>query len=164
VFLDRDGTINYTGRDGRPPRNGEGLQIIPGAVEAAKLLRERGFTLVIVTNQPEISRGTLPLGHVNRSNTQAQQAVGAVAVMTCSHDWRVQDCECRKPKPGMLLKAALAHNIDLTRSWIIGDKDTDVEAGLAAGAKGILLQANVPNELPRSLQPILWEEQHANLP
>jgi D-glycero-D-manno-heptose 1,7-bisphosphate phosphatase len=147
VFLDRDGTINvekeYLHRE-------EEFAFIPGAPEAIRLLREAGFLLVVVTNQSGISRGyydeaALERLHAFMDEELARLGTKVDAYYFCPHHpqhgigpYR-SDCACRKPLPGMLLAAAADLSIDLAVSFMVGDKLADVEAGLAAGCRPLLV-------------------------
>lgn len=134
AFLDRDGTIIV---DGGYLADPAGVQLLPGAVDALRLLRDRGFSLVVISNQSGLARGLIrPDQHdaVNRRFVEvlAEQAIALDAVYYCPHG-PSDGCECRKPLPGMLFRAAREHEIDLARSFMIGDKASDVDAGRAAG-------------------------------
>lgn len=147
VFLDRDGTINvevqYLCRV-------EDFQFIPGVPWALRRLKEAGFLLVVVTNQSGIGRGyydetALHAIHDHMHADLAQYGIDIDACYFCPHhpehatgDYR-QECACRKPLPGMLQQAAQDLDIDLSRSYMIGDKLADVEAGLRAGCTSILV-------------------------
>ena len=148
VFLDRDGTINvekdYLHRI-------EDFQFIPGAPEAIRRLREAGFLIFVVTNQSGVARGYFPREAVCRLHEHLQRQLRAASAgidgfYVCPHhpsegqgDYQV-DCDCRKGAPGMLLQAARDHGIDLARSFMVGDKLADVEAGSAAGCRPILVR------------------------
>lgn len=143
VFLDRDGVLNRTfvvnGVPHPPSSLGE-LEILPGVVEATKLLREAGFALIVVTNQPDISRGTQTRAVVDQINAALHDALHFDAVYMCTHD-NADNCNCRKPRPGMLLTAAKDHNLDLANSVMIGDRAGDVEAGFRAGCRTVFVAA-----------------------
>jgi D-glycero-D-manno-heptose 1,7-bisphosphate phosphatase len=141
VFLDRDGVLNAAVvRDGRPypPRSVEELEILPGVAEACSRLRAAGFTLVVVTNQPDIARGTQTLEAVRRINDALVAALLLDEVVICPHD-DADGCECRKPKPGMLIDAAQRRRIELAASFMVGDRWRDVEAGIRAGCRTLLI-------------------------
>jgi D-glycero-D-manno-heptose 1,7-bisphosphate phosphatase len=138
VILDRDGTLNH-----RPPRaqyvtSPEGFQWLPGSLEALLLLRERGYTVAVVSNQAGIGRGAMTEGDLARIHAHmtadAEAAGGRIdAIYHCPHDWD-EGCECRKPAPGMLFQAQRELDLDLTRTPFIGDDERDSEAAAAAGA------------------------------
>jgi transaldolase len=142
VFLDRDGVINRTSiRDGvpHPPPCVDEVEILPGVAEALQLLARRGLPLIVVTNQPDVARGTQTAERVEAINRYLEQRLPITAVYTCYHD-NADHCDCRKPKPGMLIRAAREHGIDLSRSFMVGDRWGDVEAGRAAGCKTFLIE------------------------
>lgn len=141
VFLDRDGVLNRTTvRDGvpYPPQTVEEVEILPGVVEALRELAARGLPLIVVTNQPDVARGRQTIEVVGRINTLLASTLPLTAIYACYHDNR-DACDCRKPKPGMLLRAAKEHGIDLTRSFMVGDRWGDIEAGRSAGCKTFLI-------------------------
>lgn len=142
VFLDRDGVINKTElRDGkaRTPRHVEEFQLFDGVEEAARLLQESGYLLIVVTNQPDAARGWISRETVHAMNDIVRQRLNLHHVKVC---WHLDEhgCECRKPKPGMLLEAAAELGIDLEASFMVGDRLSDVAAGRAAGCRTILVE------------------------
>lgn len=141
VFLDRDGVINQTiFRMGKPraPYTLEEFSFLPGVEEAVSFLREEGFELVIVTNQPDVARGWVSREAVDLVNDYVSRALGIEDVRACFHTEH-DNCDCRKPKPGMLLAAAKDHDIDLENSFMVGDRGSDIEAGRNAGCKTVLI-------------------------
>ena len=141
VFLDRDGVVNRAFlREGKPypPPALADLRVLPGVREACRKLREAGFALILITNQPDIARGTVPAGEVAEMHTRLQRFLQLDDIRVCPHDDQDQ-CECRKPKPGLLLEAAKHWNIDLAASYIIGDRWRDVEAGQRAGCRPLFI-------------------------
>jgi D-glycero-D-manno-heptose 1,7-bisphosphate phosphatase len=141
VFLDRDGTlIQAQVREGvpHPPAHAGEVVLVPGAVDAVARLRAAGFRLVVVTNQPDVARGTQTRAGVEAINAVVRQAFGLDDFRVCWHD-DADRCACRKPKPGLLLEAARDHAIDLRRSFVIGDRWRDVLAGAAAGCRTALV-------------------------
>lgn len=150
VFLDRDGVLNAALRDAGggpiPPRRPEELAILPGVPEACARLRAAGFLLIGCTNQPDIARGITPREFVDWVNHHVARAAGLDEMRLCPHD-DADDCHCRKPRPGMLTDAAAAHGIDLSRSWMVGDRWRDVAAGQAAGCRTILVDRGHPEPM-----------------
>jgi D-glycero-D-manno-heptose 1,7-bisphosphate phosphatase len=141
VFLDRDGVLNEAFlRDSKPlsPTSSDELNILPGVVEACDRLHEAGFTLVVVTNQPDIARGLVEQATVASIHDALLQQVHLDHFYVCPHD-DADGCPCRKPAPGMLLDAARRHSIDLSRSYLVGDRWRDIEAGRRAGCRTILI-------------------------
>jgi D-glycero-D-manno-heptose 1,7-bisphosphate phosphatase len=141
VFLDRDGVINRAiVRDGKPcpPSGLAELEILPGVPDALEHLRQAGYLLIVVTNQPDVARGTTPRTVVEDINETLQSRLPLDEFRTCYHDG-ADNCDCRKPRPGSLLAAARAHGIDLGASYMIGDRWRDTEAGQRAGCRTIFI-------------------------
>jgi len=150
VFLDRDGVINRAiVRDGRPypPANLAELEILPGVADAMHLLHTAGWLLIVVTNQPDVARGTTLLPDVEAINLHLQQCLPIDEFRTCYHD-SGDECNCRKPLPGALLAAADAHGIHLSSSYMVGDRWRDTEAGERAGCKTIFLDYGYDEKQP----------------
>src|ERR1700722_3058746 len=140
VFLDRDGVLNEAGiRDGNPspPAAAAALKIVAGARESLEQLRAAGYLLVVVTNQPDVARGTQTREAVDAIHARLCAELPLDAVYPCCHDG--DGCNCRKPKPGLLLNAAADLAIDLARSFMIGDRWRDVDAGARAGCRTVFL-------------------------
>ena len=147
LFVDRDGTINEDiGYVSRP----EELIVYPWAAEAIRLVNESGMKAIVITNQSGIARGlyteeTLQHIHGRLRKQLARDGAQLDGVYYCPHHPRIGDkryrqlCVCRKPHPGMLQQAASEHNVDLTRSFVIGDKSSDMNLATNAGAKGVLV-------------------------
>lgn len=160
IFLDRDGTINvYKGF----LTKAEDFELIPGAAEAIKLINRSGYLVIVVSNQPVIARGDCTFEELQTIHNRMETLLGKEgafidAIYYCPHhpdkgfegehpDYKF-DCNCRKPKPGLLLQAAKDWNIDLNKSYMIGDSERDVLAGNAAGCKqSYLIKANEPEAL-----------------
>jgi D-glycero-D-manno-heptose 1,7-bisphosphate phosphatase len=150
VFLDRDGVLNRTVvRDGKPypPQSLAELRVLPGVREGCRRLREAGFALILVTNQPDIARGTASRSEVMAMNQRLQRFLQIDDVRMCEHDDHSQ-CPCRKPKPGLLTDAARAWNIDLAASYVIGDRWRDIEAGHRAGCQTIFIDYGYREQQP----------------
>jgi D-sedoheptulose 7-phosphate isomerase len=141
VFLDRDGVINCAAvRDGKPfpPSGVEELQLLPEVASSLHDLRAHGFGLFVITNQPDVARGTQTRDAVEEIHQALASSLPIDAIFVCYHD-DVDNCACRKPKPGLLLEAQRKHNIDLSRSFMVGDRWRDIDAGHNAGCKTILI-------------------------
>jgi D-glycero-D-manno-heptose 1,7-bisphosphate phosphatase len=154
IFLDRDGVINRPLiRAGKPypPANWEEFEILPGVREACQVLKKLGFLLVIATNQPDVSRGTLAREVVETIHASLLQQLPIDRVMTCFHAGGAygESCECRKPRPGMLIEAAKALRIDLAKSFMVGDRWRDVDCGFNAGCKTIFIDWGYEEKLKR---------------
>ena len=135
VFLDRDGVINRSVvRDGKPypARSLDEFELYPGTVEACTLLHRMG-PLIIITNQPDVGRGTLERDIVESIHTEMCRVVPISRVEVCYEDGRQADSQFYKPATGMLLRAAKALNLDLLNSVMIGDRWRDIDCGHAAG-------------------------------
>ena len=142
VFLDRDGVLNDVEvRDGTPvpPASVDRMRLLPGVDTACARLHELGYVLVVVTNQPDIARGTQSREEVDRMHAYLRQWLPLDDVVVCPHD-DADGCACRKPRPGMLLDAAARHGIDLAASFCVGDRWRDVEAARRAGVPAIYVQ------------------------
>lgn len=137
IFLDRDGTINE-----RPPKacyveKPEDFKWLPNAINALELLKEKGYEIYLISNQPGIARGNLDEDMLSRihekmENDLAKAGVRIDGIYVCPHNWD-EGCDCRKPKPGLIFQAQKDHSINLTKSILIGDDERDIEAGKAAG-------------------------------
>jgi D-sedoheptulose 7-phosphate isomerase len=141
VFLDRDGVINRAFvRDGKPfpPSTLQELEILPGVPEALHELKQHGYELLVVTNQPDVARGTQSQQTIEAMHQALRARLPLDDVLVCYHTDQ-DKCDCRKPMPGMLLEAARKHNIDLAASFMVGDRWRDIEAGYNAGCKTILI-------------------------
>jgi D-glycero-D-manno-heptose 1,7-bisphosphate phosphatase len=142
VFLDRDGVINRaTVRNGKPypPARPSELEILPGVREALCRLQAADFRLIVVTNQPDVARGTQSRETVEAMHEMLRKAgLPITAFYVCYHDGPA-NCDCRKPKAGMLLSAALDHLLDLKGSYIVGDRWRDIEAGQRAGCRAFFV-------------------------
>jgi D-glycero-D-manno-heptose 1,7-bisphosphate phosphatase len=150
VFLDRDGVLNEAFvRDGvpTPPKSLEEFRVLPGVADACAGLRRAGFILVVVTNQPDIARGTQTRAEVDRMHQRLRSLVLLDEICMCPHD-DADACQCRKPQPGMLLDAAERLHLDLTRSASIGDRWRDIEAARRAGVKAIYVECRYGEPAP----------------
>lgn len=141
VFLDRDGVINRKLPKGRYVTKWDELEILPGVPEAITLLNQAGYLVFIATNQRGVAKGLMSLDdleaiHRRLSTELASRGATIAQVYYCPHDVS-PPCRCRKPAPGMLLDAAVAHNLNLGDSWMIGDSSRDIEAGHQAGCRTI---------------------------
>lgn len=141
VFLDRDGVINKKPPEGQYVTRWEEVQFLPGVSEAIALLTGAGYRVFVVSNQRCVAKGLLTQSELEAIHQRmCQQLAEAGAKITkvyyCPHE-KQPPCACRKPAPGMLLRAAQTYELDLTSSWMIGDSDIDVEAGRCAGCKTV---------------------------
>jgi len=146
VILDRDGVLNKKTHQDRYLAQWSDFEWLPGAKDGLALLRQHGYRIVVVTNQPGIASGlisnsNLQLIHQRMRQSAVLEGGDIDAIYYCPHS-RDENCECRKPKPGMLFQAQRELQLDLTRSYFIGDDEREVQAGEAAGCKTLVMRAN----------------------
>ncbi len=139
IFFDRDGIVNVSPGAGYVERP-QDFHVIPEFIDCAKIAQKLGYVLAIATNQRCIARGivtqhTLDEIHAKLTAALAAEGISLLGIYCCPHER--DSCDCRKPKPGLLLQAAADHNLDLAVSWMIGDSETDIEAGRHAGCRTI---------------------------
>jgi D-glycero-D-manno-heptose 1,7-bisphosphate phosphatase len=150
VFLDRDGVINAAVvRDGKPypPARAEDVEILPGVAGALADLSRAGYVLVVVTNQPDVARGTQTRAAVDAIHARLQAELPIDAIRACLHVDEDR-CACRKPAPGLLLDAARELDLDLGASVMVGDRWRDIEAGRAAGCRTVFLNYHYAERQP----------------
>lgn len=150
VFLDRDGVLNEPiARDRRPfsPQVAADFHLIGDSIRACQLLRDAGLVLVVVTNQPDIARGGLTTDALTAMHDELLRRVPVDAIRVCPHD-SGDGCSCRKPQPGMMLDAAAALDLDLSRSVVVGDRWSDIEAGRRAGCATVFIERNWDERRP----------------
>ena len=150
VFLDRDGVLNRAEvRAGRPhpPASPAAVEVLDGVVDACRRLREDGWLLVVVTNQPDIARGATTTADVDAINAAVVAELDVAEVVVCPHD-DVDGCACRKPLPGMLVDAAARLRIDLASSVMVGDRWRDIEAGERAGTTTVFIDHGYDERRP----------------
>lgn len=175
VFLDRDGVLNAAVvRNGQPfpPATAEDMQVLPGVTQACADLKSHGFLLIVATNQPDIARRITTIDAVTAINNKLLAELPLDDIYICPHDG-VENCDCRKPKPGLLLQAAQKWNIDLAASFMVGDRWRDIEAGAAAGCRTVFIhygyaerQPANPDFVSRSLAaaaPLLMRERQKDI-
>ena len=149
VFLDRDGVLNRAViRNGKPypPATLDEFELLPDAVSALPSLRSRGFLLCVVTNQPDVRRGTQRQSVVEAMHEVLRHHLPLDGIYVCYHD-DPDGCHCRKPKPGLLIDAAAEHDICLESSYLIGDRWRDVDCGHAAQCTTILIDRGYDERL-----------------
>ena len=150
VFIDRDGVVNRAlVREGRPfsPRSINDLVILDGVREAISLLHEHGFITAVVTNQPDIAQGHTTVEVVLELHKAISRETGLQNFYICSHDDKNQ-CECRKPNIGLFREAARDLDLDVSKSFIVGDRWKDIEAGQRAGCKCFFIDNNYSEQHP----------------
>ncbi len=139
VFLDRDGVINRKAAEGEYITRWEDFHFLPGAADGIARLNAAGWRVIVISNQRCVAKGLLSIDELESIHRHMQEELtvaGATldGIYYCPHE-KEPECECRKPAPGMLLRAAKEHQLDLPASWMVGDSETDVEAGRRAGCK-----------------------------
>ena len=150
VFLDRDGVLNRAIiRAGKPypPSSLAELEILPDAPAALMQLKRAGFTLIVVTNQPDVSRGSQTVAVVEAMHSRLRNVLPLDDILVCYHDDH-DACNCRKPQPGLLLEAARRHDLQLASSFIVGDRWRDIDAGLNAGVRTVLIDSDYREREP----------------
>lgn len=176
VFLDRDGVINRTFvRDGRPfaATTLDEFELLPGVAPAIAALKNAGFRVIVVTNQPDVGAGKVAREIIEVMNARVRQECRVDDVRVCYHT-EADRCACRKPRPGLLVDAARDWSLDLRRSYMVGDRWRDIGAGHAAGCRTVLIDYNyaeqkaenpdiVVKSLGEASQRILSEVKHAGI-
>jgi len=142
-FLDRDGVLVRAFPESettRGPRTIEEIEYLPGVRESCQKLRQDGYKLVMVTNQPDVARGAISRQDAEAICREVMYAIPLDAYYVCPHDghW----CACRKPRAGLIYQAAVEHELDLSQCWMIGDRETDIQAGEAAGCQTVKVETN----------------------
>ena len=143
VFFDRDGVVNRSPGDGYVVRWSD-FHLNPGFVEALRVVRRVGYEAVVITNQRCVARGLVSRAVLDEMHLRlvelldSEYGLKLTDVLYCPHG-DADQCECRKPKPGMLIEAAGRHNLDIRASWMVGDGKRDIEAGRAAGCRTIFV-------------------------
>ena len=151
AFLDRDGVINRSKIvEGvpKPPSTVEEVEILEGVLEAIRILEVYNFVPVVVTNQPDVARGLIPKARVEQINAHVGGLTGIKHFYTCFHD-NFDSCECRKPAPGLLIRAAIDLNLDISNSFMVGDRWRDISAGQAVGCKTFFIDHSYPEKSPK---------------
>jgi D-glycero-D-manno-heptose 1,7-bisphosphate phosphatase len=144
IFLDRDGymvRVRMSGTAPEPPRSLAEMEVLADAEPALRRFREAGFATVVITNQPDVARGLVHERVVRQIHRSLRSRLPLDAIYYCPHDTR-DGCECRKPKPGLILRAASSLDLDLPRSYMIGDRWVDLQAAVAAGVYPVLLETD----------------------
>ncbi len=166
IFLDRDGVINKEVSHLSDPKD---FEFIKGSIEALKLLKQKGFLLIIITNQAGIARGyftekTLITIHNKMKNILKKNNIQLDDIYYCPHHPEFTGpCDCRKPNLGMILKAQLKYNIDLSNSYMVGDTLNDIQTGRAARCKTVLVLTGYGNEEQKKISNIVPDMIFKNL-
>jgi D-glycero-D-manno-heptose 1,7-bisphosphate phosphatase len=150
VFLDRDGVIvipEFRDRRSFAPRRLADFRLYPEAVDSLQRLKRAGFVLAVITNQPDVGNGLTARDEVEAMHALMRRELPLDAVKVCFHT-RVDGCRCRKPSPGMILDAARELGVDLARSYMVGDRASDVAAGRAAGCTTVFIDRDYAEDAP----------------
>lgn len=152
VFLDRDGVINraYV-RDGKPypPDSMDEFEILPGVKQAIAQFKAAGFLVIVFTNQPDVGAGRQKRETVEAFHARIRKELAVDAIKVCYHVEQ-DHCQCRKPRPGMLLEAAAEHDISLGESYVVGDRWRDVAAGQEVGCRSFFIDYDYPEKRPEN--------------
>ncbi len=168
IFFDRDGIVNEPPASGDYILDEEHFVVLPSFLAALQVVNQRGYAAVIVTNQQCVSRGMIDEDKLRAIHDRLRRVIREeelelLDIYYCPHGGEHPD---RKPHPGMLLRAAADHGLDLSRSWMIGDSERDIAAGHAAGCKGAVLVSATPGQtaadvlLPSMTALPAWLQQH----
>ena len=152
VFLDRDGVINKAFiKNGLPesPNSLSELEILPRVKESILRLKKLNFICLVVTNQPDVQRGKIKKNTIIKMNNFLKKKIELDDIFVCYHDDQ-DNCNCRKPKPGLLLQASKKWNVDFKKSFMIGDRWRDIQSGEKAGCKTIYLDYNYKDIKPKN--------------
>ena len=166
IFLDRDGVINKEVSHLSDPKN---FEFIEGSIEALKILKQKSFLLIVITNQAGIARGifteeTLIAIHDKMNNILSKKDIQLDDIYYCPHHPEFTgSCDCRKPNPGMILKAKLKYNIDLTNSFMVGDTLNDIQTGITAKCKTVLVLTGYGMEEQKKISTIVPDMIFKNL-
>lgn len=150
IFLDRDGVINrafIVNGLPKPPLNLSQVELLPGVMEAVSILKNLNYLLIVVTNQPDVARGVMTKSASDEINCYLKNILPLDEVFICHHD-DIDNCECRKPRPGAINRAAQLYDIDISKSYMIGDRWRDIEAGLRSGCKSIFIDYGYKEKRP----------------
>ena len=145
VFLDRDGVINRAAAEGDYVLRWDDFHFLPGVAEAISAMQHAGWSVIVVSNQRCVGRGLLTIAgleaiHQRMAVELAKANAKLDGIYYCPHE-KEPPCDCRKPSPGMFLRAAREHQIDLGSSWMVGDSESDIQAGRRAGCRTVRIAA-----------------------
>ena len=150
IFLDRDGVIVKSNViNGKPfaPTSLTDFRLLPNTSKNILLLKKYNFKVIVVTNQPDVAKGALSLNTLNKMNDLLYSKAKIDLISVCIHS-DADNCKCRKPKNGLILNAAKKYNIDLKKSYLIGDRKKDIDAGVASNCKTIFIDRNYKEDKP----------------
>jgi D-glycero-D-manno-heptose 1,7-bisphosphate phosphatase len=159
VFLDRDGVINKSVVQAGipyPPATLDEFELLGGVTEAVERVRRAGYAVVVVTNQPDVARGSQEQAVVEAMHDVVRRALQPDAIMVCYHD-DADGCDCRKPAPGMLQQAARDLELNLTHSFMVGDRRRDIDAGRRAGCRTVYIDSGHAEPRPDEADAIVTD-------
>lgn len=148
--MDRDGVINkgyVTNGKSYAPRKIEDFKLLPYVKESIEKLLNNGYLIIVITNQPDISNGSLSLDVLYLMHNKLREKLGVTDIYFCPHS-KSENCECRKPKPGMILSAVKKYKINISNSFLIGDRASDIEAANAIRCRSIFINRNYKETKP----------------
>jgi D-glycero-D-manno-heptose 1,7-bisphosphate phosphatase len=151
IFLDRDGVINKVIlKLGRPyaPLYLNKLKVLPFVKRSMHMLKDQGYLLIVITNQPDVARGRANFNEIELINKYLTKKLPIFKIFTCFHD-KYHKCFCRKPSPGSILSAVSKYNINIKESYMVGDRWSDIEAGKKAGCKTIFIDCHYKERQPK---------------
>lgn len=151
AFLDRDGVINKSILENglpKPPSNINDIIILDGVIESIEILFKNNFVPIVITNQPDVARGNNLITEINLINTRISELTKIQHFYSCFHD-DLDKCNCRKPKPGMILQAANELDIDVSKSFLVGDRWKDIEAGQKMSISSYFIDYEYPELKPK---------------
>lgn len=142
IFLDRDGVINKKAAERDFIKNVDELAYLPKVKQIVSRMKKKGYVVIIISNQSGINRGIIKMKNLEKINGKLKKDLGIDGIYYCPH-LPAEDCACRKPKTGLIEKAVKDFGIDIKSSWLIGDNDFDIAAGIAAGCRTIMVDGNI---------------------
>jgi len=151
AFLDRDGVINKSILENglpKPPSNIDDVIILDGVIESIEILFKNNFIPIVITNQPDVARGNKLITEINLINTRISKFTKIQHFYSCFHD-DLDKCNCRKPKPGMILQATSELDIDVSKSFLVGDRWKDIEAGQKMSISSYFIDYEYPESRPK---------------
>ncbi len=150
IFVDRDGVINRSriirGKPYAPIQFSEFI-FLPKVIKAINILKEKKYLIIVISNQPDVSKGKLKFNELNKMNEKIYKNLDVDDIFICTHS-REENCNCRKPRIGLFKKAIKKYSIDTSLSYMIGDRRMDIEAGNKANVKTIFIDRNYGEEKP----------------
>ena len=151
IFLDRDGVLSRSkllNKKAYAPRKFKDFKLFPYVKFYLKKLKKKNFKLIVITNQPDINNKLVKIEEVNKMNHKLKSITAVDEVYMCPHSQK-EKCSCRKPNPGMIIKASKKYSIDIKKSYLIGDRNSDIEAGIKVKCKNIFIDRGYVERKPK---------------